>query len=114
MIVARDAPWWEADPIEAGDFYEDCRYHPVLCVAADYSPEGDDLQGISLVDGGIGSCSPRHCGPVKLTSEQAIERRVNWAHFEKVEIPRRSAEIDVAIESAEPGQVGSLRRRMSR
>jgi hypothetical protein len=72
-------------------------------VKADYSPAGDDLQRISLVDGSIGSCSPRHCGPVKLTPEQAIERLVNWAEFETVEIPRLVAEIDAAIE---PGDAG--------
>ena len=89
-----DARWWTVDPIEPGDFYEDCRYHPVLCVSADYAADVDDLRGISLVDGGIGSCSPRHCGPVKLTPAQAIERRVDWARFASVEIPRLSAKIE--------------------
>ena len=88
-MVSNDTPWWADDPIQPGDFYEDCRYHPVLCVSADYSPEVDDLQGISLVDGGLGSCSPRHCGPWKLTAAEAIARRLDWAVFSAREISPR-------------------------
>jgi hypothetical protein len=112
--MVNDGSWWELDPIKPGDFYEDCRYHPVLCVMADYSPSGDDLQGISLVDGGIGSCSPRNCGPIKVTPMQAIHRRINWAEFEAVEIPRLLAEIDTAIKPDGSGQVGHVRRRAVR
>ena len=35
--------------LEVGDIYEDCAYHPVLCVSVDY--EQDDVSGISLLDG---------------------------------------------------------------
>ena len=53
-----------------GDLYEDCAYHPVLCLGADY--ENDDLWGISLVDGSYPrSCSFIHCGVRKLTPKQA-------------------------------------------
>jgi hypothetical protein len=68
-----------SDAIERGDFYEDCSYEPMLCVKSDY-PD-DDLVGISLLSGRIGSCSPMHCGPVKLTGEEAIHRRLNWRAF---------------------------------
>ncbi|HEX2756229.1 MAG TPA: hypothetical protein VHM48_12235 [Candidatus Limnocylindrales bacterium] len=84
----------DTNRVQPGDFYEDCRYHPVICIEADYSEEGDELRGISLVDGGIGSCSPRHCGPVKMSAAETIERRVNWDQFSHVEIPRLTARLD--------------------
>jgi hypothetical protein len=59
--------------IGIGDFYEDCAYHPCLCT---YS-NGDDIEGISLVDGSIPrSCSLKHCGIKKLTTEEAIRWRL--------------------------------------
>jgi hypothetical protein len=68
------------DPVERGEFYEDCRYHPMHCIQS--SPPGDDqLIGISLIDGGIGSCSEEHCGVVRMTTEEAIDRKVNWQTF---------------------------------
>jgi hypothetical protein len=65
--------------VTPGEFYEDCRYHPMLCVETNY--EDDELVGISLITGDIGSCSPTHCGVVELTVEQAIERRLGWNEF---------------------------------
>jgi hypothetical protein len=63
--------------IERGDFYEDCRYHPMLCVNADYAD--DTLDGISLVlGGGLSSCSPTHCGVIPMSANEAIERAVHW------------------------------------
>lgn len=51
------------EEIGPGDIYEDCSYHPVLCVSRD----GDELQGISLIDGSRPrACSLSHCGVVKL------------------------------------------------
>jgi hypothetical protein len=41
--------------LEPGDFYEDCRYHPMVCV-------------------GLG-------GVVELTAAQAIQRRLHWDEF---------------------------------
>jgi hypothetical protein len=35
--------------IKIGDIYEDCGFHPCLCVKID--EEDDEVQGISLVDG---------------------------------------------------------------
>lgn len=57
-----------------GDIYEDCAYHPVLCISVDY--ENDDISGISLIDGSYPrSCSLRHCGVRKLTVEEAWQIR---------------------------------------
>lgn len=56
--------------MKPGDIYEDCNYHPVLCIDIDY--EADDIWGISLIDGSSPrSCSLLHCGVVKLTPEEA-------------------------------------------
>ena len=53
-----------------GDIYEDCSFHPVLCMGVDY--EADDIWGVSLVDGSQPrSCSLRHCGIRKLTTDEA-------------------------------------------
>lgn len=53
--------------INIGDIYWDCAYHPVLCTESD----GDDVAGISLVDGSQPrSCSIKHCGVQRLTSDQ--------------------------------------------
>jgi hypothetical protein len=61
-------------PILPGDVYEDCAFHPVLCIGAD----GDEFWGISLVDGSYPrSCSVANCGVRKLTVQQAWEWRVN-------------------------------------
>ena len=62
-----------------GDFYEDCRYHPMLCIAVD--EDEDDLDGISLIDGFIGSCSLTHCGVQSLTFEEAFARKVWFNHL---------------------------------
>jgi hypothetical protein len=68
------------DRISRGEFYEDCRYHPMLCIQP--SPSGDDeLVGISLIDGAIGACSEAHCGVVRMTADEAIERKVHWDRF---------------------------------
>jgi hypothetical protein len=70
----------QADRIRRGEFYEDCRYHPMLCVQA-APPEDDELVGVSLIDGGIRACSEDHCGVVRMTVEEAIARKLNWDHF---------------------------------
>ena len=63
--------------IRRGDFYEDCRYHPMLCVEL---RDGDELVGISLVDGVMSSCSLGFCGVEKLTLDEALERRADIAN----------------------------------
>jgi hypothetical protein len=75
--------------IEVGDIYEDCAYHPVLCTSADY--EGDEIAGISLIDGSWPrSCSPTHCGPVRLTIEEAVAIKANWTSH----VARKAADIE--------------------
>jgi hypothetical protein len=58
----------QEQPIMPGDIYEDCAFHPVLCVKVD----DDEVSGVSLVDGSWPrSCSLSHCGVRKLTLQQA-------------------------------------------
>lgn len=56
--------------ITPGTIYEDCRYHPLVCIE---NREGD-LTGVSMVDGSISCCSYSHCGVIVLTLEQAEDR----------------------------------------
>jgi len=60
--------------IEVGDIYEDCAYHPVLCMGR----EGFEIWGISLIDGSQPrSCDVEHCGVVKLTCDEAWDIKIN-------------------------------------
>lgn len=62
--------------INVGDVFEDCSFHPVLCLGVD-DREGD-LWGISLIDGSYPrSCSFIHCGVRKLTLEEAWSIKMN-------------------------------------
>lgn len=62
--------------LKPGDIYEDCAYHPVLCIGVDYT-EGD-IWGISLIDGSQPrSCGILHCGIRKLTLAQAWSIKLN-------------------------------------
>lgn len=61
--------------IAPGDYYEDCSYHPCLCVSVD--DDGDGISGISLVDGSYPrNCSVVHCGVRNLTLEEVVL----WKH----------------------------------
>jgi hypothetical protein len=61
---------YQTHGIGVGDIFEDCAFHPVLCLGADY--QQNDLWGISLIDGTYPrSCSFIHCGVRKLTLEEA-------------------------------------------
>jgi hypothetical protein len=56
--------------LRPGDIYEDCAYHPVMCLGVNYRT--DEIWGVSLVDGTFPrSCSLVHCGVRKLTPKQA-------------------------------------------
>lgn len=79
----------KASDLSPGDTYEDCFYHPCLCVRVD--ADSDEIEGISLVDGSYPrSCSIAHCGTRRLTIEEAwkwklsgpqdvtIEPRFRW------------------------------------
>jgi hypothetical protein len=63
---------------QPGDYYEDCAFHPCLCIRVDRDIEDDGLLGVSLVDGSYPrSCSLRHCGVRKLTFAEAL----HWRFF---------------------------------
>ena len=59
--------------ISPGDLYEDCSYHPCVCLGA-----GDGaVWGVSLVDGSYPrTCDIGVCGVRKLTPEEAWSIRV--------------------------------------
>ena len=53
-----------------GDYYEDCSFHPCLCVAVDGQ---GGISGISLIDGSAPrSCDINHCGVRKLTLDDVM------------------------------------------
>ena len=60
--------------LEPGAFYEDCRYHPMVCVG--FNKRTDMLMGISLIDGKLGQCSYKHCGVRLLTPAEAMRNRI--------------------------------------
>ena len=61
--------------LKPGDLYEDCSYHPCLCVAV---ADSDEVRGISLVDGSYPrSCSISRCGVRRLSVEEARQ----WKQF---------------------------------
>ncbi len=68
----------DADPsrIAVGDFYEDCTCQPRVCVLADH--DSDELAGISLITGDVGSCSVKHRGVVPLDALRAVEIALTW------------------------------------
>src|SRR5258705_8775655 len=54
--------------ISPGEIYEDCAFHPCLCLHV----SGDEISGVSLVDGSCPrSCDIGACGVRKLTLEEA-------------------------------------------
>lgn len=60
-----------AADLKPGDFYEDCAYHPCLCIQV--SVEEGWIAGVSLVDGSYPrGCSIPGCGVRKLTFEEAM------------------------------------------
>jgi hypothetical protein len=62
--------------LSPGDIYEDCAFHPVVCVEVDY--DHDEIRGVSLVDGTYPrACSLRFCGVRKLGIAEAWEIRRN-------------------------------------
>ena len=78
-----------------GDYYIDCGYIPRVVISIDYeamlpknaTPENyqrcfrklkqSGLEGRSLIDGSIGSCSIRYCAPEYISKQTAK----NWAKF---------------------------------
>ena len=70
------------DKLEAalrpGVFYEDCKYHPMVCVGVNLRK--DTLMGISLVDGVVSACSIRHCGVRIISGKEAVRNCVYGLH----------------------------------
>ena len=65
-----------ASELARGDIYEDCAYHPCLCVSVGEPDDPDGVLGISLVDGSYPhSCSVEHCGVRRLTVDEALQWR---------------------------------------
>lgn len=70
--------------IRPGDFYEDCRYHPMLCLGVEWDNKkrtDATLHGISLITGEEGDCSLAHCGVVPLTLQEAVTRLTLWPQW---------------------------------
>jgi hypothetical protein len=65
-------PVKEPGALVPGDLFEDCRYHPCLCIEGNAPSDPDGVYGISLVDGTPCGCSIRHCALRKLTVEEAV------------------------------------------
>ena len=63
--------------IRVGDYFEDCAFHPCLCILVGDGEDKDGVRGISLVNGSIKSCSVGHCGLRLLTVEEAIYWKLN-------------------------------------
>jgi hypothetical protein len=60
------------DVVKPGQYYEDCSFHPCLCVRVDR----DEVSGVSLIDGSYPrSCDVSHCGVIRLTFKQAMDRK---------------------------------------
>lgn len=71
-------------PWKAGDLYESCGGHPVLCTDAEQEDSHGGLYGISLVDGSEGhGCSKVACAPRRLTLEQALAMRAAILNIRK-------------------------------
>lgn len=97
--VMHDRP----EKIRAGDIYEDCAFHPVLCTRVDVNDDqiGDDVYGISLMDATAPrACSVKHCGVVKLSIDDVLAARHDWPAY----VARRSAEIGQILNR--PAQTG--------
>jgi hypothetical protein len=73
--------------ISPGDIYEDCSFHPVLCTHND----GDQIQGISLIDASMPrACSVGFCAVVELSIDDVIAARADWPAY----LARRKAEFE--------------------
>jgi hypothetical protein len=77
----------EGARIKPGEIYEDCSFHPVLCLYND----GDQIHGVSLIDASAPrACSIGHCAVVKLSVDDVIAARADWPSY----LQRRKAEFE--------------------
>ncbi len=68
--------------IRVGDIFEDCAFHPVLCLGVDY--QDDNIWGVSLIDGSYPrSCSLLFCGVRKLSLDEAWKIKTRGPSEEK-------------------------------
>jgi uncharacterized Zn-finger protein len=59
--------------IEVGDYYIDYKCHPNLCLEID----GENIEGVSLINGCVGNCSLIHCEIEKVSFYEATEIKKN-------------------------------------
>ena len=58
-----------ATDLKTGDYYEDCAYHPCVCIHV----EDGEVCGVSLIDGSYPrSCSVPGCGVRRLSLREAL------------------------------------------
>jgi hypothetical protein len=76
--------------IHVGDFYEDCAFHPCLCISVGAEAEVPAaVEGVSLVDGSVRDCNARHCGLRLLTLEEAIQWKLHGPADQKLDLKDR-------------------------
>jgi len=66
-------PITKAGELVPGDLFEDCRFHPCLCIDGNSMDDPDGVHGISLVDGTPTGCSIAHCNLRKLSVSEAVQ-----------------------------------------
>jgi len=70
-----------------GEYFESCDFQPCICISVDES--GRNIEGISLIDGHIQSCSAVHCGIRKLSFQEAIYWKLNGPQGLQVEVENK-------------------------
>jgi hypothetical protein len=76
--------------IKPGDLFEDCAFHPCICIATGARDDEDGVEGISLVDGsGPRGCSATHCGLRRLTLEEAVHWKFHGPRDETLSPEKR-------------------------
>lgn len=102
--------------IRPGDIYEDCSYHPCVCLGAASRGWGGgwrrwlglrmdiDLTGISLWDLSIRGCSARHCAPVPLKPVELLKSL--YYHHEDEQL-LKNPDLRESIEQMKAGMVAA-------
>lgn len=66
-------PVRDSGDLRPGDYYEDCAYHPCVCIATSRVDGDFTVTGVSLVDGSHPrSCGVPGCGVRRLTFDEAV------------------------------------------
>jgi hypothetical protein len=83
-------PVSSADDLHPGDYYEDCAYHPRLCVHVLVDEGQLEIHGISLVDGSYPrGCSVPGCGVRRLTFDEAMRWKFHGPDGVEIDRDRR-------------------------